>query len=115
MFFVPPMASRLPIAGSGDFGTSPFLGNSSGKPVLASAWLDGGAESKAQQRREIKCREPSGGARQPICPAPVRLANTATIPDGNCPGVSGNRHLHGATDVRLRRDKPQADQHQYAG
>ena len=32
-----------------------------------------------------------------------------------CPAVSGNRHSHGATDVRLRRDKPQADQHQYAG
>jgi RNA polymerase sigma-32 factor len=31
------------------------------------------------------------------------------------PTVSGNRHSHGATDVRSRRDKPQADQHQYAG
>jgi len=40
---------RLPIAGSGDFGTSPFLGNSSDKPVLASVWLDGGAGRKAQQ------------------------------------------------------------------
>jgi hypothetical protein len=40
---------RLPIAGGGDFGTSPFLGNSSDKPVLASVWLDGGAGRKAQQ------------------------------------------------------------------
>jgi len=29
--------------------------------------------------------------------------------------VSSNRHSHGATDVRLRSDEPQADQHQYAG
>jgi hypothetical protein len=31
------------------------------------------------------------------------------------PPVSSNRHPHGATDVRLRSDEPQADQHQYAG
>jgi hypothetical protein len=31
------------------------------------------------------------------------------------PLVSGNRHPHGATDVRLRSDEPQADQHQYTG
>ncbi len=31
------------------------------------------------------------------------------------PPVSGNRHPHGATDVRLQSDEPQADQHQYAG
>ena len=41
--------------GSGDFGTSPFLGSSLDKPVLASVWLDGGAEGKAQRGREIKC------------------------------------------------------------
>jgi putative tryptophan/tyrosine transport system substrate-binding protein len=29
--------------------------------------------------------------------------------------VCGNRHPHGATDVPLRSDEPQADQHQYAG
>jgi hypothetical protein len=52
---VPPTASRLPTAGSGDFGTSPFLGSSSDKPVLAPVWLDGGAGGKAQQGREIKC------------------------------------------------------------
>jgi hypothetical protein len=41
--------------GSGDFGMSPFLGSSLDKPVLASVWLDGGAEGKAQRGREIKC------------------------------------------------------------
>jgi hypothetical protein len=32
-----------------------------------------------------------------------------------CPAVFGNRHPHGATDLRLRSDEPQANQHQYAG
>jgi hypothetical protein len=29
--------------------------------------------------------------------------------------IFGNPHRHGATDVRLRGDEPQADQHEHAG
>jgi hypothetical protein len=32
-----------------------FFGSSLDKPVLASVWLHGGAEGKAQRGREIKC------------------------------------------------------------
>jgi hypothetical protein len=36
-----PTAPRLPTAGSGDFGTSPFLGSASDKLLLAHAYQDG--------------------------------------------------------------------------
>jgi hypothetical protein len=52
-------------------------------------------------------------------PAWTTRSRAELMPFKNCvdrrPAVSGNRHSHGATDVRSRRDKPQADQHQYAG
>jgi hypothetical protein len=42
------MAPGLPIQRSGDFGTSPFFGSSSDKPLPAPKFSDGGADGKEQ-------------------------------------------------------------------
>ena len=43
-----PTAPALPTEGSGDFGTSPFYGQLSDKPLLACTWLRGVLHRKAQ-------------------------------------------------------------------
>jgi hypothetical protein len=42
---------------NGDFGTSPFSGSSLDKPVLASVWLHGGAEGKAQRGEKLNAED----------------------------------------------------------
>jgi hypothetical protein len=47
-----PTAPWLPLWRNGDFGTSPIFGQLSDKPLLASIWLRGVSERKAQWRIE---------------------------------------------------------------
>ena len=41
-----PMAAGLPIRGSGDFGTSPFFGQLTDKPLLVSTYISGVSDAK---------------------------------------------------------------------
>ena len=41
-----PMAAGLPIGGSGDFGTSPFFGQLTDKPLLVSTYISGVSDAK---------------------------------------------------------------------
>jgi hypothetical protein len=49
---LPADGTRTATVGNGDFGTSPLFGQLSDKPLLASIWLRGVSERKAQWRIE---------------------------------------------------------------
>ena len=52
-----PMAAGLPIGGSGDFGTSPFFGQLTDKPLLVSDYRRGVSDAKRNRGREISVQQ----------------------------------------------------------